>query len=89
MTSLPDARPGRFRPLAWLAACFLSISALTRLALLVAAGSGVPAAPAVWLYAFGVGLGYDLLAFVYFAWPLVLLLWLLPAGWLLRRRGRR
>ena len=88
MTSLPDARPGRFRPLAWLAACFLSISALTRLALLVAAGSGVPAAPAAWLYAFGVGLGYDLLAFVYFAWPLVLLLWLLPAGWLLRRRGR-
>lgn len=88
MTSLPDARPGRFRPLAWLAACFLSISALTRLALLVAAGSGVPAAPAAWLYAFGVGLGYDLLAFVYFAWPLLLLLWLLPAGWLLRRRGR-
>ena len=89
MTSLPDARPvGRFRPLAWLAACFLSISALTRLALLVATGSGVPAAPGAWLYAFGVGLGYDLLAFVYFAWPLVLLLWLLPAGWLLRRRGR-
>jgi phosphoglycerol transferase MdoB-like AlkP superfamily enzyme len=88
MTSLPDARLGRFRPLAWLAACFLSIAALTRLALLVAAGSGVPAAPAAWLYAFGVGLGYDLLAFVYFAWPLVLLLWLLPAGWLLRRRGR-
>ncbi|WP_330947216.1 LTA synthase family protein [Thermomonas sp. LB-4] len=88
MTSLPDARPGRFRPLAWLAACFLSISALTRLALLVATGSGVPAAPGAWLYAFGVGLGYDLLAFVYFAWPLVLLLWLLPAGWLLRRHGR-
>lgn len=88
MTPLPDARPGRFRPLAWLAACFLSISALTRLALLVAAGSGVPAASGAWLYAFGVGLGYDLLAFVYFAWPLVLLLWMLPAGWLLRRRGR-
>ena len=88
MTLLPDTRPGRFRPLTWLALCFLSISALTRLALLVATGSGVPAAPGAWLYAFGVGLGYDLLAFVYFAWPLVLLLWLLPAGWLLRRRGR-
>ena len=88
MTLLPDTRPGRFRPLAWLALCFLSISALTRLALLMATGSGVPAAPGAWLYTFGVGLGYDLLAFVYFAWPLVLLLWLLPAGWLLRRRGR-
>ena len=29
---------GRFRPLAWLAGCFLAISALTRLALLVATG---------------------------------------------------
>lgn len=48
----------------------------------------MPAAPGARLYAFGVGLGYDLLAFVYFAWPLVLLLWLLPAGWPLRRRGR-
>src|SRR5690606_21946666 len=88
MTASPDARFERFRPLLWLGLCFLAVSALTRLALLVAAGSGVPAAPASWLYAFGVGLGYDLLAFVYFAWPLVLLLWLLPAGWLLRRRGR-
>lgn len=88
MTLFPDSRLGRFRPLAWLALCFLSISSLTRLALLVAAGSGVPVAPGPWLYTFGVGLGYDLLAFVYFAWPLVLLLWLLPAGWLLRRRGR-
>lgn len=88
MTWFPDARFGRFRPLLWLGACFLAISALTRLALLAATGSGVPASPGLWLYAFGVGLGYDLLAFVYFAWPLVLLLWLLPAGWLLRRRGR-
>ena len=78
---------GRFRPLAWLAGCFLAISALTRLALLVATGAGVPATPGYWLFAFGVGLGYDLLAFAYFAWPLLLLLWLLPTGWLLRRRG--
>jgi phosphoglycerol transferase MdoB-like AlkP superfamily enzyme len=88
MTWFSDARFGRFRPLLWLGTCFLAISALTRLALLAATGSGVPVSPGLWLYAFGVGLGYDLLAFVYFAWPLVLLLWLLPAGWLLRRRGR-
>ena len=60
---------------------------LTRLALLIATGSGVPASPGYWLYAFAVGLGYDLLAFVYFAWPLVLLLWLLPRRWLARRPG--
>ena len=77
----------RFRPLLWLGLCFLSVSALTRLALLIATGSGVPASPGYWLYAFAVGLGYDLLTFVYFAWPLVLLLWLLPRRWLARRPG--
>src|SRR4051812_34708521 len=77
----------RFRPLLWLGICFLSISLLTRLALLIATGSGVPASPGYWLYAFTVGLGYDLLTFVYFAWPLVLLLWLLPRRWLARRPG--
>ncbi|MEO6155259.1 MAG: LTA synthase family protein [Thermomonas sp.] len=77
----------RFRPVLWLGVCFLSVSILTRLALLIATGSGVPASPGYWLYAFAVGLGYDLLAFVYFAWPLVLLLWLLPRRWLARRRG--
>ena len=68
----------RFQPALWLAACFIAISALTRLALLLWTGAGVQPSPGYWLYAFGVGLGYDLLAFVYFAWPLVLLLWLLP-----------
>ncbi|MDI1251771.1 LTA synthase family protein [Thermomonas sp.] len=77
----------RFRPLLWLGLCFLSISMLTRLALLVATGGGVPVSPGYWLYAFAVGLGYDLLTFVYFAWPLVLLLWLLPRRWLARRPG--
>ena len=77
----------RFRPLVWLGACFLVISTLTRLALLVATGSGVPVSPGAWLYLFAVGLGYDLLAFVYFAWPLLLLLWLLPRRWLARRSG--
>ena len=31
MTSLPDARRGRFRPLAWLAACFFGVYMLARL----------------------------------------------------------
>ncbi|MEO6102221.1 MAG: sulfatase-like hydrolase/transferase, partial [Pseudoxanthomonas sp.] len=77
----------RFRPVLWLGVCFLSVSTLTRLVLLIATGSGVPASPGYWLYAFAVGLGYDLLAFVYFASPLVLLLWLLPRRWLARRPG--
>lgn len=77
----------RFRPVLWLGICFLSVTTLTRLALLIATGSGVPAAPGYWLYAFAVGLGYDVLAFVYFAWPLVLLLWVLPRRWLARRPG--
>ena len=78
----------RFRPLLWLAGCLLAISAATRLALLVVTGSGVPASAGSWLYVFGVGLGYDLLAALYFGIPLLLLLWLMPAGWLLRKRGR-
>ncbi len=78
----------RFRPLWWLAGCFLALSTLTRLVLLVTIGSGVPASPGLWLRTFGVGLGYDLLTFVYFAWPLVLLLWLLPRRWLAARGGR-
>lgn len=88
MPLLPASLAPRFRPLLWLAGCFLAISTLTRLALLVATGSGVAHSAANWLYLFGVGLGYDLLTFVYFAWPLVLLLWLLPRRWLARRRGR-
>jgi phosphoglycerol transferase MdoB-like AlkP superfamily enzyme len=78
----------RFRPLAWLAGAFLSVSTLTRLALLLATGSGVPHTAGNLAYIFGVGLGYDLLAFVYFASPLVLLLWLMPRRWLARPAGR-
>jgi phosphoglycerol transferase MdoB-like AlkP superfamily enzyme len=78
----------RFRPVLWLGACFLVLSTLTRLVLLVATSSGVPTSPLLWARAFGVGLGYDLLTFVYFAWPLVWLLWLLPRRWLLARPGR-
>lgn len=78
----------RFRPLAWLGAWFLAISTLTRLALLIATGPGVPASVAYWLRAFGIGLAYDLLTFAYFALPVLLLLWWLPRHWLLSRAGR-
>ena len=80
--------PTRYRPLAWLLAVFLAVSALTRLVLLVKTGAGVPPSPGTWLSIFLIGLGYDLLTFVYFAWPLVLLLWVLPKPWFTRRRGR-
>ena len=78
----------RYRPLAWLLVVFLVISTATRLVLLGAAGSGVPVNPLYWLDVFAIVLGFDLLTFFYFAWPLVLLLWLLPHRWLMARRGR-
>ena len=73
----------RFRPLLWFGACFLVISFVARLILLLMTGAGVPPRPEYWLYAFGVGLGYDLVTFLYVAWPLVLFLWLVPT-----QRGR-
>lgn len=80
--------PARLRPLAWLGACFLFVSTLTRLALRLHAGAaafdGIPGEARM----FALGLVYDILTFLYFAWPLVLLLWLLPKGWLEKRRGR-
>jgi phosphoglycerol transferase MdoB-like AlkP superfamily enzyme len=78
----------RFRPLAWLGACFLAISALTRLVLLWKTGSGVPASAGTWASIFAVGLGFDLLTFVYFATPLVLALVLLPNRGRLAKPGR-
>jgi hypothetical protein len=78
----------RFRPLLWLAIVFEAIAFATRIALLIMSGSEVAYTPSNLLYAFGVGLGYDLITFIYFAWPMVLFLWLVPtrsgrlAGWL-------
>lgn len=80
---------GSFRPLAWLGACFLAISATTRLALLVWVGNAIPIEPLRWLRIFAIGLAYDLVAFVYFAWPLVLLLCLLPRRVAATRMARR
>ena len=68
----------RFRPLWWLGITYLVISFVTRVVLLVMSGSNVPHTPLNLLYAFGVGLGYDLVTFIYLAWPMVLLLWLVP-----------
>ncbi len=73
----------RFRPLGWFAITFLAIAFATRVVLLVMSGAEVPHTPANLLYAFGVGLGYDLVTLLYFAWPLVLFLWLVPT----RRAG--
>ncbi|MEO8670953.1 MAG: sulfatase-like hydrolase/transferase [Tahibacter sp.] len=78
----------RFRPLAWFACVYLGAAFLTRLALLITTGSDVPPNPGYWLYAFGVGMVYDAISFIYFSWPLLLLLWLLPRRWYVARGGR-
>ncbi|HEY6940814.1 LTA synthase family protein [Dokdonella sp.] len=77
-TPAPRALRSRYASLAWFAGTFLVVEFLVRLALLVKTGSGVPLDPLYWLYAFAVGLGYDLVTLVYVAWPLVLFLWLVP-----------
>jgi phosphoglycerol transferase MdoB-like AlkP superfamily enzyme len=69
----------RFRPLLWLGITFIAITLVTRVALLVMSGADVPHGPLNLLYSFGVGLGYDLITFIYVAWPMVLFLWLVPA----------
>jgi phosphoglycerol transferase MdoB-like AlkP superfamily enzyme len=74
----PSPLRQRFRPLWWLGITYLAISFVTRVVLLVMSGSNVPHTPLNLLYAFGVGLGYDLVTFIYLAWPMVLLLWLVP-----------
>ena len=68
----------RFRPLLWLAITYLAISFATRVVLLVMSGGEVAHTPPNLLYAFGVGLGYDLVTCIYVAWPLVLFLWFVP-----------
>jgi phosphoglycerol transferase MdoB-like AlkP superfamily enzyme len=78
----------RYRPLAWLLAVFVVVSTATRLVLLAAAGRGVPADPFHWSIVFGVGFAFDLLTFIYFAWPMVLVLWLLPRGRFAHAAGR-
>jgi phosphoglycerol transferase MdoB-like AlkP superfamily enzyme len=86
--STPGALRLRFSPLIWLGVLFVGIAFLIRLMLLVKTGADVPHEPLKWLYIFGVGLAYDLLTFVYFAWPMVLFLWLMPRRAYLSGPGR-
>ncbi|KLD62999.1 LTA synthase family protein [Dyella japonica] len=91
---MPTANPStsplrqRFRPLWWLAISYVLIGALTRIVLLYMSGNGVPHNPLYWGYAFGVGLGYDLIVFVFLAWLLLLYLWLVPQRLYVSRAGQ-
>ncbi|MBB3226734.1 phosphoglycerol transferase MdoB-like AlkP superfamily enzyme [Luteibacter sp. Sphag1AF] len=90
MPSLPS-KPGalrqRFAPLVWLGVVFVLVAFVTRLVLLIKTGKDVPHDPLQWLYVFGVGLGYDLITFVYFGWPMLVVLWLMPRRAYLSRVG--
>ena len=77
--SSPSPMRERFRPLWWFAIVYVLLGALTRVALLVMTGKGVPANPLYWLVTFGVGLCSDLVTFLYVAWPLLLFLWIVPS----------
>ncbi|WP_426687232.1 LTA synthase family protein [Rhodanobacter ginsengiterrae] len=68
----------RFRPLLWLAITYLAITFVTRVVLLVMSGAEVTHNAFNLAYAFGVGLFYDVVTFIYVAWPLVLFLWIVP-----------
>ncbi len=68
----------RFRPLIWLGLVYLAIGVVTRVVLLAMTGSGVPLNPLYWLYALLAGGFYDLVTLLYVAWPMVLVLWLVP-----------
>ncbi|WP_049623645.1 LTA synthase family protein [Frateuria defendens] len=74
----PSPLKQRFRPLWWLGIGYLLLGAVTRIALLAMTGRGVAPNPLYWLYAFGVGAVFDLIALLYVAWPLLLFLWVVP-----------
>src|SRR4051812_48351508 len=79
----------RFRPLAWFAVLFVGTAFLVRLLLTIKVGHEVPRTPGNLAYAFLVGFGYDLVTFIYVAWPMLLVLWLLPRRAYLSRWGHR
>ncbi|MGA7438324.1 MAG: LTA synthase family protein [Luteibacter sp.] len=89
MQSAFPALRQRFRPLAWYGVLFLAVAFLVRLILLIKTGKDVPHTAGAWLYVFGVGLAYDLVTFIYMAWPLLLVLWLLPRRAAMSSWGRR
>lgn len=84
----PSPLRQRFRPLWWLGISYLVIGVVTRIVLLVMTGKGVPLNPLYWLYGFGVGALYDLVTFLYIAWPLLLFLWLMPTRIYVSRVGQ-
>lgn len=66
----------RYAPLAWLAAAFFGLAALTRFALAVRAGADFGVAE--WLRIVAVGFGYDFATFLYVGAPLALWLAAVP-----------
>src|ERR1700754_3351206 len=85
----PGAVRQRFRPLLWFGVLFVGVAFLAPLIPLVKPRHEVPPNLGQWLYLFLVGFGYDLVTYIYFAWPLVLALWLLPRRAYLSRWGHR
>ncbi|MET0617684.1 MAG: sulfatase-like hydrolase/transferase, partial [Luteibacter sp.] len=85
----PGALRQRFRPLVWFGVLFVGVAFLVRLVLLIKTGHEIPPSPAKWLYLFLVGFAYDLVEFIYFAWPMLLVLWLLPRRAYVSRWGHR
>ncbi|KJV35168.1 LTA synthase family protein [Luteibacter yeojuensis] len=79
----------RFRPLAWYGVLFLAVAFLVRAILYVKTGKDAPHGVGDLLYVFGVGLGYDLVTFIYMGWPMLLVLWLLPRRAAMSTWGRR
>jgi phosphoglycerol transferase MdoB-like AlkP superfamily enzyme len=75
--------------LVWFGVLFVGVAFLVRLVLLIKTGHEVPPSPAKWLYLFLVGFAYDLVEFIYFAWPMLLVLWLLPRRAYVSRWGHR
>ena len=84
----PSPLRQRFKPLWWLGIAYIVLGAITRIILLAMSGSGVPLNPLYYFYAFGVGLGYDLITLLYVAWPLLLYLWLMPVRAYVSRPGQ-
>jgi phosphoglycerol transferase MdoB-like AlkP superfamily enzyme len=89
LPSTAGALRQRFRPLVWFAALFVGVAFVVRLVLTVKTAHEVPQGITTWLYVFGVGLGYDLVTLLYMAWPLLLVLWLLPRRAYVSTLGRR
>lgn len=89
VSSAPGALRQRFRPLVWFGILFVGVAFLVRLILLIKTGHEIPPSPGKWLYLFLVGFGYDVVEYVYFAWPMLLVLWLLPRRAYVSRWGHR